>query len=91
VTGDTGADGEVGAAVSEELRDFGVHAFEMGQGVEDRGLTADAAGVNVGTGVNVGAAVEEQAGGVEEAVFGGDVEEGCAPEGEQAAAGLTAI
>jgi hypothetical protein len=59
--------------------------------VEDRGLTADSVGVHVGAGVNVGAAVKEEAAGVEETVFGGDVEEGCATEGEQAAAGMAAI
>ena len=88
---DASADGEVGAAIDQQLGDFGVHAFEMRQGMEDRSLTADAAGVHVGAGVNVGAVIEEKARGVEEAVFCGDVKECCPPEGEQAAAGRTAI
>ncbi len=91
VARDAGTDSEVGAAIDEELSDFGVHALEMGQGMEHRRLTTDAARVNVGTGVDVRTAVEEEAGGVEEAVFGGNVEEGCASKSEQAPAGLTAI
>ena len=86
-----GAYGEVGAAIDDQLGDFRVHPFEMGPGMEDRGLTADATGIDVGAGVNVGAAVEEEAGRIEEAVFRGDVEESCAPEYEQAAARATAV
>jgi hypothetical protein len=88
---DASVDGEVGAAIDEQLGDFGVHAFEMGQSMEDRSLTADAARIDVGAGVNVGAAVEKEARSVEETVFGGDVKQGSAPEGEQPAAGGTAV
>jgi hypothetical protein len=91
VAGDAGADGEVGATIDEELSDFGVHGVEVGQGVKDWGLTADAVGVDVGAGVDLGAAVEEETGGVEEAVFGSDVEERCATKRQQAPAGLAAI
>ena len=62
VPGNAGADCEVGTAIDQQLGDFGVHAFEVGQGVEDRGLAADAAGVDVSAGVDVGAAVEQAAG-----------------------------
>jgi hypothetical protein len=34
--GNAGADCEVGTAIDQQLGDFGVHAFEVGQGVEDR-------------------------------------------------------
>ena len=91
MAGDARADREICAAIHEELGDFRVHAFEMSQGMEDRRLTADAGRVDVGPRVDVGAAIEEQTRRVEEAVFRGDVEECCAPEGEQAAARGTAI
>ena len=91
VARDAGANGEIRAAVNKELRDLGVHAHEVGQRVEDRRLTADTVSVDVGAGVHVGAAVEQEARGVEETVFSGDVEEGCASEKEQAAARGTAI
>jgi hypothetical protein len=42
-------------------------------------------------GVNVGTTIKEEAAGLQEATFGGDVEEGCAAEGEQAGAGMDAI
>ena len=54
--------------------------------MEDRRLTADAVRADVGAGVDGGAAVEQEPGGVEEAVFGGDVKQGRALQGEQAAA-----
>ena len=59
--------------------------------MKDRGLAADAIGVHFGAGVNISAAIEEETGTVEEAVFGGDVEEGRATESEYAAARLAAI
>ena len=88
---DAGADRKGGAAIDEELGNFGVRGSEMRECMEDRRLTADAARVDVGGGVDVRAAVEEKAGGVEKAIFGGDVEEGCAPESEQATTRYTAI
>ena len=91
VAGDAGADRQVGAAFDEQLADFGVDTHEMGQGVKDRSLAADALGIDVGAGVYVSATVEEEAGSIEEAVFGSDVEQGCATEEKQAATGSAAI
>jgi hypothetical protein len=54
-------------------------------------LAADAIGARFGEGVNIGAAIEEETGRVEEAVFGSDVEEGRATESEDAAARMAAV
>src|SRR5689334_2637428 len=63
----------------------------MGQRVKDRGLSAHTLGIYIGPGVDVSPAIEEEASGIEEAIFGGDVEEGRATQREQAATGLAAI
>jgi hypothetical protein len=91
VTGDTGTNAQIGASLHEQFADFRVDAHEMRQRVKDRSLSADAVGVHVGAGVDISSTIEEQASGVEETVFGGDVEESRAAEGEQAATGLAAI
>ena len=62
----------------------------VGQGVEDRRLAAHSVGVDISASVDVGAAIEEAAGGVQKAVFGGDVEKRRATQGEQVAARVSA-
>jgi len=86
VARDAGANARVSATVDQELADSGLACRVVGECVKDRGLAADAIEVPFGAGVNIGAAIEEEAGRVEEAVFGGDVEEGRAAESEYAAA-----
>jgi hypothetical protein len=86
VAGDARADGEVSAATDEKLGNFRVHTLEVCQGVKDWRLPTDAVYVDIGPGVDIGTPVEEKTRTVEEAVFGGDVEERCATQGEQAAA-----
>ena len=91
VTGDAGLNSQVGASLYEQLNDFGVDTHEMGQRVKDWSLSADAVGVDIGVGVDVGATVEKQSGGVEEAIFGRDMQQGCAAEEKQTPSGGAAI
>ena len=91
MTGDAGADGQIGASFFEEFADFGVDAHEMGQRVKDRSLSTDAIRVYVGASVDIGAAVEKEASGIKEAIFGGDVKESRATKSEESATGLAAI
>jgi hypothetical protein len=87
MTGDAGADSEVGATINQKFDAFGVRRVKVGQCVKDRGLAADAVRVDLGARVYVGASVEKEAAGVEEPVFSGDVKEGCAAETDIAAGG----
>jgi hypothetical protein len=54
----------------------------MRQRVKDRGLSTDTLSVNIGASVDVGAAVEEEASGIKEAIFGSDVKESRATKRE---------
>ncbi len=74
MSGDAGANTQVSTSIDEQLADFGVAGVVVGQGVEDRRLAAYPVGVDISASVDVGAAIEEEAGGVQKAVFGGDVE-----------------
>ena len=91
MAGDAGADAQIGASFFEEFADFRINAHKMGQGVKDRSLSADAVRVYVGASVDLGTAVEEEASGIQKAVFGSDVEESRASKREEAATGLAAI
>jgi hypothetical protein len=82
MAGDAGADGQVGASFFEEFTDFGVDAHEIGQRVKDRGLSADTVRANIGASVDIGTAVDEEASGIKEAIFGGDVKESRATKRE---------
>jgi len=55
---------------------------KWGERVENRGLAANNVDVEVGADIHVGASVEEQAAGIEKAVFDSDVQEGCAAQGD---------
>ena len=91
MTGDAGAEAQIGASFFEEFADFGADAHKVGQRVKDRGLSADTVRANIGAGVDIGTAIEEEPSGIQKAVFGGDVKESRATKGEEAAAGLAAI
>jgi hypothetical protein len=84
IAGNAGADGEVGATIDQELDDLGVRPVKVGQSVEDRGLATYTVSVDVGEGINVCPPVEKEPAGVEEAILGGDVKEGCAAEADVA-------
>jgi hypothetical protein len=59
VAEDAGADGQIGAAIDQQLGDFEIRAGEVGERVEKRSLAAHAVGVDVSASVHVGTSVKE--------------------------------
>jgi len=82
MTGDAGSEAQIGASFFEEFADFGADAHKVGQRVKDRGLSADTVRANIGASVDIGTAVDEEASGIKEAIFGGDVKESRATKRE---------
>ena len=85
MAGNAGSDCEVGTSFHEQFADFGIETHEMSERVKDRSLSTNTVLVHVGVGVDIGPVIKEEAGGVEVAVLGGDVEKGRAAQCEHTA------